>query len=214
MKSMFQEKLLTLLQSNKSLLSNNKWQILLLLFGLLLTGAGLLSTKITNLPSDKVEIITPSTIPNQQQFIVEISGSIQNPGVYHLPNGARIDDLIIAGGGLSADADRNWVDKNLNRAAKLTDGQKLYIPNQSEVLSANDSTTGTTVSNSISQNVGKLININTASSSQLESLSGIGPVTAQKIIEGRPYSSVEELLTKKILSQKVYDKNKDLLSTY
>ncbi len=213
---MFQEKLLTLLQSKKNFLSNNKWQILLLLFGLLLTGAGILSSKITNISSDKVEIINPSGsgVSNQQQFVVEISGSVEKPGVYHLLSGSRIDDLIIASGGLSADADRNWVDKNLNRAAKLTDGQKLYIPNQSEVLSANDSTTGTTISNSVSTNLQNKLNINTASSSQLEALSGIGPVTAQKIIEGRPYSTVEELLSKKILSQKVYDKNKDLLSIF
>ncbi|MEK7526158.1 MAG: ComEA family DNA-binding protein [Patescibacteria group bacterium] len=203
------------MQSNKSLLSNNKWQILLLLFGALLIGGGLLSSKIYSTSSDKVEIINPSASDNnQQQFVVEISGSVEHPGVYHMVSGSRIDDLIVACGGLSVDADRGWVDKNLNRAAKLTDGQKLYIPNQSEVLSANDSTAGTSISNSISQNLSKSININTASSSQLESLSGIGPVTAQKMIEGRPYSSVEELLTKKILSQKVYDKNKDLLSVY
>src|SRR3989344_1087747 len=59
-----------------------------------------------------------------------------------------------------------------------------------------------------------LININTASQSELESLWGIGPVYAQNIIEQRPYSSVEELLTKKIIKQNVYDRVKDQISVY
>ncbi|EKD47123.1 MAG: helix-hairpin-helix DNA-binding motif-containing protein, partial [uncultured bacterium] len=60
----------------------------------------------------------------------------------------------------------------------------------------------------------KLININAASQSELETLWGIGPVTAQNIIEQRPYSSVEELLSKKIIKQNVYDKIKDQIAVW
>ena len=60
----------------------------------------------------------------------------------------------------------------------------------------------------------KLININTASQKELESLWGIGPVYAQNIIEHRPYSKVDELIEKKILKTNVYDRNKDTLTVY
>ncbi len=59
-----------------------------------------------------------------------------------------------------------------------------------------------------------MININGASQKELESLWGIDPVTAQNIIEQRPYSSVEELLNKKILKTNVYETNKDKLTVY
>ena len=60
----------------------------------------------------------------------------------------------------------------------------------------------------------KLININTASQKELESLWGIGPVYAQNIIEHRPYSSLEELLTKKIIKKNVHERNKEYLTIY
>jgi len=66
----------------------------------------------------------------------------------------------------------------------------------------------------LGDNTSENININTASQNQLESLWGIGPVTAQNIIEQRPYSTVEELLNKKILKTNVYETNKDKLSVY
>ena len=59
-----------------------------------------------------------------------------------------------------------------------------------------------------------LIDINTASQEELESLWGIGPVYAQNIIEQRPYSNVEELLTKKVIRSDIYEKNKDKLTVY
>lgn len=59
-----------------------------------------------------------------------------------------------------------------------------------------------------------MVNVNTATQKELEALWGIGPVTAQNIIEQRPYSTVEELLNKKILKTNVYETNKDKLSVY
>jgi DNA uptake protein ComE-like DNA-binding protein len=60
--------------------------------------------------------------------------------------------------------------------------------------------------------VSTLININEASEGQLDTLYGVGPATAQKIIGGRPYSDIQELLTKKIVSRSVFDKIKDRIS--
>ena len=221
---MFQEKLLTWLQSKGNFfLKNNQWQIIIVLLGLSLIGAGLLTSKTSFFKDSEVQIINASPAASAE-IIVEISGQVEKPGVYKLPNGSRIDDLLTVSGGLSVNANRELLDKTLNRAAKLIDGQKLYIPSideQTKVLSANATSAGlgnssnsSTTSEGISQNSGNTININSASQSQLETLSGIGPAYAQKIIEGRPYSNLEELVTKKILSQKLFDKNKDLLSIY
>jgi competence protein ComEA len=59
-----------------------------------------------------------------------------------------------------------------------------------------------------------VININSATESELDKLSGVGPVTAQKIIDGRPYSNLSDLVAKKILTQKAFDKIKDQISVF
>ncbi len=109
------------------------------------------------------------------------------------------------------------MEKYVNRAAKLVDGQKIYVPRQNEQsvnITANNlvGDQGTSLGTSTYTSV--LININTASLKDLESLSGIGPVYAQSIIEHRPYSSVEELLSKEALKVHVYEKIKDKVTAY
>ncbi|MDZ4209575.1 MAG: ComEA family DNA-binding protein [Candidatus Curtissbacteria bacterium] len=121
-----------------------------------------------------------------------------------MPANTRVDDAIKAAGGLSPDADST----RINLAAKVSDGQKLYIQRVGESVSQSVSgSVGQVAGESVSQ-----ININTASESELDKLPGIGPVTAQKIIASRPYSSPEELLSKKVVSSSVYEKIKDLIS--
>ena len=90
----------------------------------------------------------------------------------------------------------------------LSDGQKIYIPKLSETqnsVSVNGVSTG---------NISSKININSAGASDLDSLPGIGSVTAQKIIDARPYSAIEDLLNRKIVSQKVFDQIKEKISIY
>ena len=105
----------------------------------------------------------------------------------------------------------DYVDKRVNRAARLADGQKIYVPSKDENLAPPDLQDNNTEIFGVDT---KLININAASQSELETLWGIGPVTAQNIIEQRPYSSVEELLSKKIIKQNVYDKIKDQIAVW
>jgi len=135
-------------------------------------------------------------------LVVEISGEIQKPGVYNLTSGSRINDLLIAAGGLSVNADRDWVVKNVNLAQKLTDGAKIFIP----AVGENSQTDNQAVE-------GK-ININTASEAELDMLWGIGPATAQKVISGRPYQKTEDLLNKKIVKTNVWEEIKDKISVY
>ncbi|HET7099069.1 MAG TPA: helix-hairpin-helix domain-containing protein [Patescibacteria group bacterium] len=190
--------------------------ILVLLTGLILTACGIIYFKNGGITSGtKVEVLNATTSAqiNNGEITVEVAGEIENPGVYKLPNGSRIDDLLRSADGLSANADRVWTDKYLNRAAKLTDGQKIYIP-QSGSESAKNPLGDQTISTTTSSDSNALININTASTSQLDSLPGIGPTYAQNIIEHRPYSTIQELVSKGAIRQSLLDKIKDKISIY
>jgi competence protein ComEA len=202
----------------KRLLFRYKFQIVPILIGAILIGLGAFLIKNeTNGSSTKVEILEDAREGQTAELIAEVAGAIENPGVYRLSTGARIEDLLIAAGGLSANADRNWMEKSLNRTAKIVDGQKIYIPRtgeQSKVLSAKETGGYQNTSSTFGNQGSGLININTATQKELESLWEIGPVYAQNIIEHRPYSSVEELLSKKIIKQNVYEKNKDKITIY
>jgi competence protein ComEA len=193
----------------------NKILVFIFLAGLGLLGAGIIISR-QFVSSDKVEVLQGSTEGQEDvsQIVVEVSGEVVTPSVYKFPQGARINDALIAAGGLSENADRSWVEKNLNRAAKLSDGAKIYIPNvnqQSESSSASNNGVVQTVSSTRGSD---LVNINTASQSQLEELPGIGPVYAQSIIEHRPYSTTDELLSSGALRKSTYEKVKDLVSVY
>ena len=197
------------------LLYQYRWQALIILFGLILTGTGLAISRTSFFSSPQVEVLNSEINSDSTQSIyVEVAGSVINPGVFKLDDNSRVDDALTKAGGLSDSADLDWVGRTINRAAKLTDGQKIYIPSQSEAESANNSGGSFGASDTLGTSAVSTVNINTGSSKELESLWGIGPVTAQNIIDQRPYSSVEELLSKKILKQNVYDRNKDQLSIY
>lgn len=148
---------------------------------------------------------------------MEIAGEVLTPGVYKLQAGSWVEDLLIISGGFTVDADRSWTDKYLNRAAKLTDGQKVFIPNineHSDILSAKKSGGDQTISSTFSSDSNTLININTASLGELDSLPGIGPVYGQSIIEHRPYSTLDELVSSGAIKQSLYDKIKDKITIY
>lgn len=136
------------------------------------------------------------------QIKVDVEGEVQNPGVYELSSDARVQDALIAAGGLTPEANRNAI----NLAAKIADGQKIYVPAEGEVM------TGTTRStNSGQASITGVISINSASQAELEELPGIGPVTAQKIIDNRPYGSIEEILSRKVVGKATFEKIKDLI---
>ena len=133
---------------------------------------------------------------------VDIEGAVAHAGVYTLPSGSRVEDAIIAAGGLASDADEELFAKTFNRAAKITDGAKIYIPGIGV-----DQT-----SHIIGDTQNGMVSVNYASASELDTLSGVGPVTAQKIIDNRPYQTLDELVTKKAIGAALYDKLKNNLS--
>lgn len=151
-----------------------------------------------------------------KQITIDIEGAVQKPGVYKLDSGSRIQDALIAAGGLAANADRLKVSQTVNLAALLTDSAKLYIPSIGEQSMASGG--GTDVSsggtNGVLGTATKTVNINTASASELDALPGVGPATAQKIISNRPYEKIDDLVSKKAVGASVFAKIKDQISVY
>ena len=144
-----------------------------------------------------------------REIVVDIEGAVSKPGVYNLPLNSRFQDALVASGGLAQDANRAWVERNLNLAQPLKDGVKIYIP---KIGDEGQAGTSATVLN-ISSLVGS-ISINSATEGELDSLPGIGPATAQKIISNRPYNSIEDLLTKKVVGQKVFKQIREKITVY
>lgn len=188
----------------ESLLRQNIVPILLGSAGLILILFGLFQFISRSSNQDSSVVFEEGSQETKTEIVVDVEGAVINPGVYRLNSDGRILDALAAAGGLSEDADRNWVEKNINLAKKVTDGVKIYIPRVGEqVLSETMTSIGT---------AGPVININTASATDLDSLPGVGAVTSQKIIDGRPYGQIEELLSKKIVGQATFEKIKDKIS--
>lgn len=185
----------------------NKIPITLGLAGVILVSIGVFSVMMLQQKEAAIEILPVEEVAKKATLFVDLEGAVEKPGLYELPADARLNDLLIAGGGLSAEADREWVEKNLNLAQKLVDGAKLYIPKEGEVK-------GTEVGSEKYEVGSEKININTTSASELDSLWGIGEVRAKAIIDNRPYQSIEELLTKKIIPSNVYERIKDEITVY
>lgn len=204
-----------------TLLGDYKFRVGLFLFlamsGLLLVLASvILGLRSENPPSADITIEKQSAgvgdgsrAKNTGNIVVDIAGAVVKPGVYEIPYNSRMVDALIPAGGLAESADRNYLSKYINMAQKLVDGQKIYIPSLDEKNFAPVAGSVAGVSDVMS-----LINLNTASSSQLDTLPGIGPATAEKIMAARPYSAVEELVSKKAVSQSVFDKIKGKVSVY
>src|SRR3990167_11304920 len=78
--------------------------------------------------SANVVFITQASESAKMKVRIDVVGAVMNPDVYELEEGSRVSDALTAAGGFNASADREWVAKNLNRAAKIVDGGKIYIP--------------------------------------------------------------------------------------
>lgn len=159
-----------------------------------------------NRESANVVFITQASESAKMKVRIDVVGAVIKPDVYELEEGSRVSDALTVAGGFNASADREWVAKNLNRAAKIIDGGKIYVPSRSEISSDQIQPFDT------AQGKNSKVNINTASSAELESLPGIGPVLASKIISGRPYQTIEELKTRKIVGNALFEKIKDQIS--
>jgi len=154
---------------------------------------------------DKPEDESISTLKTN---FIHIAGSVENPDVYEMAQNARLRDVLEKANGLSIKADRTYFERNFNLAEVVSDGQKIYIPSLEEVEEGlvSDTKSAGVVRVVVASEGG--MNINVASDAQLDTLPGVGAKTVQKIVENRPYTSIQELLDKKIVGQATFDKIK------
>ncbi len=197
---LFQDKIFKFIRSNLLILGLFLAGVIFLSIGLIqFFGAKKVAIEFEK--SSGLESLRPG---GESKIKVDIEGEIIHPGLYELPGDARVQDALIAAGGLTSEANR----KIINLAAKIADGQKIYVPSVGETGSVQ------VLSGYSSSEVspGGVISVNSATQSELEKLPGIGPVTAGKIIDNRPYGSIEELLSKKVVGKATYEKIKELIS--
>ena len=190
-----------------------KWQDGILAAGLALVTVGVGFSLKSKLGSPGVEVIKAKVSPTVTMAVAttiafDIEGEVINPGVYKMNKGGRVEETLVAAGGLGVNADREWVEKNLNRAEIVADGAKIYIPPKGQTLGVNIvPTTGSTKS--------KLVNVNLATAAELDTLPGIGPALAGRIIDYRSQNNgikdINELKMVSGIGDKVFENLKDLI---
>ena len=160
-------------------------------------------------------IAAPTSEPSSAAtggLIVHVAGAVQTPGVYTLPAGARVIDGIKAAGGAAPGADLSAI----NLARPLTDGERVYIPRRGETPPPDAGGTGPVSSGGDGGSAGGKVNLNTATSAELEALPGIGQVLAQSIVDYRtqhgPFRSVRDLLKVEGIGEKKFDSLKDYVT--
>jgi len=182
--------------------------ILVTLINLIIMGGVFLLVNRPRSPTMVVEeapTFVPLPTPTPRPLLVYISGAVANPDVYTLPPGAIVKDAIQAAGGPAKEADLNGI----NLARRVHDQEHIYVPKVGEERPPVGQTAPS------GQAVGK-ININTATAEELETLPGIGPTYAQRIIEYRqekgPFTSIEEIKKVRGIGEATFEKIKDLIT--
>ncbi len=144
------------------------------------------------------------------ELVVEIVGAVVDPGVYRLPAGSRIGDLVAAAGGYGARVDTTRADRDLNQAALLHDGDQVRVPSRDDPEAASG---GSGEPASASTGDG-LVDLNRATAAELDALPGIGPVTIEKIFAAReeaPFASVDDLRNRGLLGEKTFERIRESL---
>ena len=143
------------------------------------------------------------------EIVVAVGGAVVTPGVYRLRIGARVGDAIAAAGGFSPRVDANRVGAELNLAALVSDGGQIRVPSRDDAVATAGAGGGSAAGGGSGAGPGgKPVNLNTATEAELDSLPGIGPVTAGKIVESRtkaPFRTVDELRERGLVGQKTFD---------
>jgi competence protein ComEA len=145
------------------------------------------------------------------ELVVDVGGAVRRPGLYRLPAGSRVADAIEAAGGYGATVDATAVDAALNLAAPLRDGEQVRVPVRGEVPAAG---AGPSTGSGSPPAAGP-IDVNTASAEALDTLPGVGPATAAKIMAAReeqPFASVDDLLARKVVGPATLEKLRALIT--
>jgi competence protein ComEA len=135
-------------------------------------------------------------------LVVDVTGAVAHPGVYRLAAGSRTVDALLAAGGMTGEADLD----SLNKAAPVRDGQRIYVPRPGETIPPG----------SAGSDAQLKIDVNHATAAELEALPGIGPTTAARIVRsrgGHPFTRIEELQTRGLVTARVFADIKDMVTT-
>jgi competence protein ComEA len=150
------------------------------------------------------------------QIVVDVVGAVVRPGVYHLAIGSRVGDAITAAGGFGPRVDAAAVGVQINLAAPLKDGEQVRVPSRDDGAPSAGSGGSPGAGGSAGRGSSdSLVDLNSATETELDALPGIGPVTAGKIIEARakaPFKAVDDLRTRGLVGQKTFDQIKALVT--
>lgn len=152
--------------------------------------------------------------PDKGIITVYVTGEVKRPGVYRLRKGDRVYQAIEMAGGVLESADM----KNIPMARKISDEETVYVPSPGETQGQLGTTTSTNLpaQPSSSGSQGGLININTASVAELDTLDGIGPTLAQRIIDFRTtngsFSTIEDINNVSGIGDKKYEAIKNSIT--
>jgi len=204
-------------------LSNQEKITIILLLILIIVGVGIVFNRNIN-REDNFIVNRASDIPENNPaiqievppVIIHIAGAIKNPGVYQLKSTDRIVDAVKIAGGASEEANLDLI----NLAALLKDGQKIIVP--SKIYNENGEEINKNIDNNVevmysssSGSVSGKININTANATMLQTLSGIGPVLSERIIEYRNHNGffgvIDDIKDVSGIGEKKFEGIKDLI---
>ena len=165
-------------------------------------GVGLLLLTSGNPRGEPIQLLPP---PTPAPLVVHITGAVNKPGVYTLPPASRVGEAIDMAGGLSSNADSSLI----NLAQLVEDGEQIWVPYKIQEIVVQDDVEIVSVQPTQSQ-LTNLININTATQTELESLSGIGPEYAKRIIQYRlkngPFEKIEDIQDVKGIGPVTFEK--------
>lgn len=150
---------------------------------------------------------SPATGP----LVVDVAGAVVRPGVYHLAAGSRVADAIAAAGGFGPRVAAARVEAEINLAALVRDGDRIIVPSRDGPVAASPAAGG----GASGGPGGHLIDLNHATAAELDTLPGVGPVTADKIIASRaekPFGSIDELTERGLIGAKAFEKIKPLIT--
>ena len=190
--------------------------------GVILTAGGLTLSKRTQPAPIYIEPPQPTIAPEPTAtpgpIQVYVNGQVAAPAVYELPPNSRVGDAIEAAGGWTDEANTAVI----NLAQPLLDGMQVYVPSETEAAAMVPPVVNEPGSFSRSgpaldvTNTGGLVNINTASLEELDTLPGIGPSTAQKILDYRDeygrFNTIEELMNVSGIGEAKFGSVKDLIT--
>jgi competence protein ComEA len=190
----------------------NKQPYLILIVGILAGLIGVIATALIVMDRNQSDVVIIYG-EGAGEVTIEIRGAVVQPGVQTLPSGSRVGDAIDAAGGLTEDADLALV----NRARRLDDGELVIIPVAVPQASPIDLAQATADSGEdVVQGISYKININNATQAELESLPGIGPVIAARIIEYRtlhgPFTESGQLLEVEGISENLLAEIQSLIT--